>query len=132
MKPIPVRDLKIEVFRHSQPGWATDLTQPSHIKITHLPTGLSVTSDSEKSQLQNRAKAVKELTDLVRSLNEPEKPEPILDRAEDLEQAVFTAIGAASMCWGEIPKGVFDSTRAKQIGEELCEWIRASWMLKEQ
>lgn len=121
MKPIPLRDLKIEV------KFNANRTNDATIKVTHLPTGLSVSSSSEKSQLQNRAKAVKELTDLVRSLNEPEKPEPILPRAETLDQAIFTALGAASMCWSEAPKGVFDSTRAKQIGEELADYVRYDW-----
>lgn len=42
-----------------------------------------------------------------------------------LESAVFQALGAASMCWSETPKGIFDSTRAKEIGEALLLKIRA-------
>jgi hypothetical protein len=40
-----------------------------------------------------------------------------------LEEAVFQALGAASMCWSETPKGTFDSTRAKEIGDALLEVI---------
>lgn len=35
------------------------------------------------------------------------------------EELIFQALGAASMCWTGTPSGVFDSTRCKQIGEEL-------------
>lgn len=35
------------------------------------------------------------------------------------EELIMQAIGEASMCWSEIPKGVFDSKHAKQIGEKL-------------
>lgn len=43
---------------------------------------------------------------------------------EDTETSVFLALGAASVCWDETPTGVFDSTRAKQIGEELIAHLR--------
>ena len=42
-----------------------------------------------------------------------------------LESAVFQALGGASMCWSEIPTGVFESDRAKQIGDLLLENIKA-------
>lgn len=45
------------------------------------------------------------------------------DGSLSLESAVFQALGAASMCWDETPKGVFDSTRAKEIGDSLVEFI---------
>lgn len=35
------------------------------------------------------------------------------------ESAIFQALGAASMCWSESPKGIFDSTKAKEIGDAL-------------
>ena len=38
---------------------------------------------------------------------------------------VFSAIGEASVCWSEIPKGIFDSTRAKKIGDDLIKFIES-------
>jgi hypothetical protein len=38
---------------------------------------------------------------------------------EKLEELIFTALGEASMCWTETPHGIFDSTRAKEIGDKL-------------
>lgn len=47
------------------------------------------------------------------------------DRADSVESAVFQALGAASVCWEDISgTGIFDSTRAKEIGEALLEFIR--------
>jgi hypothetical protein len=40
-----------------------------------------------------------------------------------LEETVFKAIGAASMCWSETPTGIYDSSRAKQIAEDLIKEI---------
>ncbi len=37
----------------------------------------------------------------------------------DIREQVFMAVGEASMCWSETPKGVFDSTRASQIAERI-------------
>lgn len=37
-----------------------------------------------------------------------------------LQEKIFLSIGAASMCWDEIPTGVYDSTKAKKIAEDLC------------
>lgn len=52
-------------------------------------------------------------------------PTPVLGLTdEDTESSVFQALGAASMCWDETPTGVFDSTRAKKIGEELIAHLR--------
>lgn len=42
-----------------------------------------------------------------------------------LEQEVFQALGEASMSWSETPKGIFDSTNAKRIGDELMKKINS-------
>jgi hypothetical protein len=41
-----------------------------------------------------------------------------------VHEVVFEALGAASMCWNPPPEGVFDSTRAEAIGEELMEFLQ--------
>ena len=40
-----------------------------------------------------------------------------------VEEPFYQALGAASMCWSETPKGIFDSTRAKEIGDKLLELL---------
>lgn len=51
--------------------------------------------------------------------------------AASLTEAVFQALGTASMCWDPKPTGVFDSMEAKRVGEGLMEWIE-EWHRSEQ
>ncbi len=50
-------------------------------------------------------------------------PKPASDQHTELHTKVYQAIGEASMCWSETPKGVFDSTNAERIAKELIKYI---------
>ena len=86
---IPESDLRIDVFRSSGPGGQSVNTTDSAVRITHLPTGLVVSCQNEKSQLQNKAAALRVLQSRL------------LEKARQEREAQLNALkGDGGNSWG--------------------------------
>jgi peptide chain release factor 2 len=86
---IPEADIRVDVYRSSGPGGQSVNTTDSAVRITHLPTGIVVTCQNEKSQLQNKAAAMRVLQ------------AKLLERARQERQAELDALkGEGGSSWG--------------------------------
>jgi peptide chain release factor 2 len=85
---IPENDIRVDVFRSSGPGGQSVNTTDSAVRLTHLPTGIVVSCQNEKSQIQNRAAAMRVLQSRL------------LERMRQDRQAEMDALKGEGSSWG--------------------------------
>jgi peptide chain release factor 1 len=85
---IDPNDLKVDVFRSSGPGGQSVNTTDSAVRIRHVPTGIEVACQDEKSQLQNKAKALRILRARLLQMKQEEQQQQI---SEERRAQVKTA-----------------------------------------
>jgi len=86
---IPESDIRVDVYRSSGPGGQSVNTTDSAVRLTHIPTGIVVTCQNEKSQLQNKVSAMRVLQ------------AKLLERKRQEERAELDALkGDGGSSWG--------------------------------
>jgi len=86
---IPEADVRVDVYRSSGPGGQSVNTTDSAVRLTHIPTGIVVTCQNEKSQLQNKVSAMRVLQ------------AKLLERKRSEERAEMDALkGDGGASWG--------------------------------
>ena len=107
---VPEGDIRVDVFRSSGPGGQSVNTTDSAVRITHLPTGIVVSMQNEKSQIQNRAAAMRVLQTRLMLLQKEE------EAAKKKELA-----GVITASWGDQMRSYF------LYGQQLVKDLRTGY-----
>jgi peptide chain release factor 2 len=82
---IPESELKVDVFRSTGPGGQSVNTTDSAVRLTHIPTGIVVSMQDEKSQIQNRAAALRVLQSRLLMLRKEQEAAQKKEMAGDVK-----------------------------------------------
>ena len=113
-------DLRIDVFRAGGPGGQSVNTTDSAVRITHIPTGLSVSQQDEKSQHKNKAKGMK----ILRSrLYELERSRIEKERSQDRKSKIGTGDRSERIRTYNFPQGRVTDHRINLTLHKLEEFL---------
>ena len=113
-------DLRIDVFRAGGPGGQSVNTTDSAVRITHLPTGISVSQQDEKSQHKNKAKGMK----ILRSrLYELERNRIDLERSKDRKNKIGSGDRSERIRTYNFPQGRVTDHRINLTLHKLSEFL---------
>tara|TARA_Y100000590_G_scaffold458127_1_gene612169 strand:- start:1652 stop:2728 length:1077 start_codon:yes stop_codon:yes gene_type:complete len=114
------KDLRIDVFRSSGPGGQSVNTTDSAVRITHLPTGIVVSQQDEKSQHKNRAKAMKILRSRV---YEAEREKKDKERSRDRKNQIGSGDRSERIRTYNFPQGRVTDHRINLTLHKLEEFL---------
>ena len=113
-------DLRIDVFRAGGPGGQSVNTTDSAVRITHIPTGLSVSQQDEKSQHKNKAKALKILRARI---YEAEKLKKEKERSNERKNQIGTGDRSERIRTYNFPQGRVTDHRINLTLHKLEEFL---------
>jgi peptide chain release factor 1 len=115
------KDLKIDVYRSTGPGGQSVNTTDSAVRITHVPTGLVVSMQDEKSQLQNKTKALRVLR---ARLYEREREKQLAEVAAQRKAQVGTGERAGKIRTYNFPENRLTDHRIKLTVHRLDQILQ--------
>ena len=114
------KDLRIDVYRSTGSGGQSVNTTDSAVRITHIPTGIVVTNQDEKSQHKNKAKAMK----IVRSrIYELEREKIEKERSLDRKSKIGTGDRSERIRTYNFPQGRVTDHRINITLHKLTEFL---------